>query len=319
MSKPTNKREPCKLNEKEKETSSKTVVWCVRCPSRTAWQVHRRVAQHSPSRNPFTLHTHHGDTYTPQQASNQAKPSRTTHTRSTNNSTKPLIPAPVRLSGHAAHPPNSYCTLRLFRSFHSIQGHLCQTCCFNQMLVPTTDIRKVDSIHTVLYWWWRNTKSFAIGRKETSINSSSCVRCLVYALAAHRCRPEQPIPHQPTANQFMQKNTQQKQHHSRRHLPRCARAVAPPLQIFLQLLLLPFSSFPANCLPIQQNGKAEYDPCCSPHSPAVPWPHCSSTQQHIQTNAQTLKNMLLLSPSPSPLPCLGDVKTNKQKGTLQAK
>ena len=59
--------------------------------------------------------------------------------------------------------------------------------------------------------------------------------------------------------------------------------------------------------------------CCFSDSPAVPWSNCSFAPQHIQTDAQTLKKMLLLSPSPSPLPCLGDVKTNKQEGTLQAK
>ena len=153
MSKPTNKREPCKLNKKEKETSSKIVVWCVRCPPRTVWQVHRRFAQHSPRFATQPQHTSHPTTETSKQAS-QAKP-------------------------HQKH-------------------------------------------------------------------------------TQHKTSPQ-----------------------SRRHLP--PRAAS-------------FSD-----------------------SPAVPWSNCSFTQQHIQTNAQTLKKMLLLSPSPSPLPCLGDVKTNKQKGTLQAK
>ena len=55
-------------------------------PPRTVWQVHRRVAQHSPSRNPTTPHTppHHRDTFIPpQHASKQAKPSRTRNTRRT--------------------------------------------------------------------------------------------------------------------------------------------------------------------------------------------------------------------------------------------
>ncbi len=67
-----------------KETSSKILVWSVRCPPLTTWQVHRRVAQHSPSRNPTTPHhtpPHHRDTCTPQQARKQAKPSRTRNTR----------------------------------------------------------------------------------------------------------------------------------------------------------------------------------------------------------------------------------------------
>ena len=43
---------------KRKKTSSKIVVWCVRCPQGTVWQVHRRVAQHSPSRNLHPPPTH---------------------------------------------------------------------------------------------------------------------------------------------------------------------------------------------------------------------------------------------------------------------
>ena len=160
MSNSTNKREPCKLNEKEQDTSSKIVVWCVRCPSRTAWQGHRRVAQHSPRFATQHHHTppHHRDSYTsPTPAGKQASQAKPKHTQ-------------------------------------------------------------------------------------------------------HKTTPQ-----------------------SRRHL------------------------------------SVHIPPCCFSDSPAAPWSNCSFIQQHFQTDAQTLKKMLLLSPSPSPLSCLGDVKTNKQEGTLQAK
>ena len=91
MSKPANKKEPCKLNDKEKDTSSKIVVWCVRCPPRTAWQGHRRVAQHSPrfATQPHHIPPHHRDSYTTltpagMQAS-QAKP----HQKHTQHKTTP--------------------------------------------------------------------------------------------------------------------------------------------------------------------------------------------------------------------------------------
>ena len=87
----TNKQEGTlgKLNEKEKrKTSSKIVVWCVRCPSRTHWQGHRRIAQHRPRKGTQPHHTSHPTTEThipppPQQKSKQAKPSHIRNTRST--------------------------------------------------------------------------------------------------------------------------------------------------------------------------------------------------------------------------------------------
>ena len=88
--------------------------------------------------------------------------------------------------------------------------------------------------------------------------------------------------------------------------PRQARKQAKPSRI-------------KNTCSTKQLYKTPTPPCCFSDSPAVPWSNCSITQQHIQTDAQTLKKMLLLSPSPPSLPCLGDVKTNKQEGTLQAK
>ena len=79
--------------------------------------------------NHTTPHTHHRDTCdTPagKQAS-QAKP----HQKHTQHKqlhkavdTCPSSPKQSR----SPPPPNSYCTLRLFRSFHIIEGHLCQTC-----------------------------------------------------------------------------------------------------------------------------------------------------------------------------------------------
>ena len=162
MSKPTNKRESCKLNEKEKDTSSKIVVWCVRCPPRTVWQGHRRVAQHSPRFQP-----------------NHTTPPTTTETH---------IPSPPQQA----------------------------------------------------------TKS------------------------------NQAKPHQ--------KHTQHKTTPTKPSKPICS-----------------------------------YLSCCFSDSPAASLPNCSITQQHIQMNAQTLKKMLLPSPSPSSWACLGDVKINKQEGTLQAK
>ena len=115
----------------------------------------------SPFRNPTTPHpTPTTETHAPpQQTSKQAKPSRTTHTRSTKQLRKAVDTCPSSPKRSRSPPlPKSYCTLCLFRSFHIIERHLCQTCPFNQMRVPTTDIQQVDSIHTVLYWRWRNKK-----------------------------------------------------------------------------------------------------------------------------------------------------------------
>ena len=44
---------------KRKKTSSKIVVWCVRCPQGTFWQVHHRVAQQSPSRTNHAANKRH--------------------------------------------------------------------------------------------------------------------------------------------------------------------------------------------------------------------------------------------------------------------
>ena len=87
---------------KRKKTSSKIVVWCVRCPQGTFWQVHHRVAQQSPSRNLHPPPTHPTRPQTLMyhrtagaRKPSQAKPSQAapeTHTQETNSSTKPSTP-----------------------------------------------------------------------------------------------------------------------------------------------------------------------------------------------------------------------------------
>ena len=75
------KREPCKLSEKERDTSSKIVVWCVRCPHVRPG----RCTAVSPSTVPVLQPNH---TYTAQQAGRQpVKPSRTRITRRQHNTT----------------------------------------------------------------------------------------------------------------------------------------------------------------------------------------------------------------------------------------
>ena len=130
-SKPTSKREPCKLNKKEKETSSKIVVWCVRClPTYgLAGAPPRRPAQ-SPFRNPTTPHTppYHRYSYTTptsagKQAS-QAKPSRTRNTRSTKqlhkavDNSRPLPPRAASPILHQWLSPTTISPNNTFKRMH---------------------------------------------------------------------------------------------------------------------------------------------------------------------------------------------------------
>ena len=90
-----------------KRRHARVVVWCVRCPQGTSWKVHRRVAQHSPSRNPTTPQR---PPPTGKQASKPNKP----HTKTPQHINTPQPPTPMRCttperSCPPTPPPRSSC------------------------------------------------------------------------------------------------------------------------------------------------------------------------------------------------------------------
>ena len=121
---------------------------------------------------------------------------------------------------------------------------------------------------------------------------------LTYDLAgAPRCRPAQPIPqpihtpHSPQRHTYTPAGKQASQAKPHQKHTQHKTNQQSQINIYPPTLLLRFSS--------------------------SAWPNCSVAQQHIQTDAQTLKKMLRLSPAPSSLSCHPQRYREKPKRTPQ--